>query len=132
MKQHISTEQLNELSEEGKERLREWIDSKEVFIEGSSYIRSTASDKRTTYFMNIGQLIEFLDEHSSISIMGHQSQWHGGNWYWNGGEIPKELTEKALEENMRSYEASELVDALWGAVREILEKLTKGKKRSNI
>ena len=70
----------------------------------------------------IGDLVEFLDEQCPISIIGHQSEWHGGKWYWNGGAIPKELTEGAIGKELISYQAIELCDCLWEAVKGVLEK----------
>lgn len=103
MKQHITIDQFNELNYKQQEKLLE------IFGAGYEYI-------------NIGKMIEFLDEHYPISIIGHQSQWHGGKWYFNGGKIPQTLTEESLKQSTKTYENNNLFDALFEAVKEILNK----------
>ena len=54
MKQHITPKQLNELSEKGKAELFKWRVKK-------GYARNP--DKKTSPFLSIGQLLEYLIEH---------------------------------------------------------------------
>ena len=76
MKQRITIDQLNELSEKGKERLLEWGMDKERFLYnkfiGQPYYDKklktwVAEDKFEPIPLNIGQMIEFLDGFSDIS-----------------------------------------------------------------
>ena len=117
MKQYITPEQLNQLSDRGKERLVKWIESKlEPPIPGSAYIGPTSSDHQICYFMTIGQMIEFLDENTDnfelrsgrmgksylIDVPDGSVIWHG----WAGDtEIEDEFV---------------LCDALWEACKEVL------------
>ena len=144
MKQHITTKQLNELSEKGKKRLRKWWKpwagdnftitthsiwvSKICLFEEDGYIfhwleysEKSLGNMRfikekvenTLPLLSIGQLIEFLDEHSGEDIANYSEKavdvhtvgepWH--HWFtihWDQGQ--------------------ELCDALWEAVKETLEK----------
>lgn len=58
MKQHITVEQLNELSVAAKSNLREW-----------------SKDKGYIPLPSIGQMIEFLGEHQMVSINQYQDGW---------------------------------------------------------
>jgi hypothetical protein len=112
MKQQITSEQLNELSDKGKYTLWIWERNKEY---GDKDSFSKLSE------LSVGQMIEFLDEQMPVSYITHQSQWHGGNWHYDGGSIPSELTLPALEKSIKSFESNELCDALWEAVKDVLE-----------
>ncbi len=110
MKQHITTKQLNELSEKGKERFYSHF-MKKIFNLELSDIRvkekgkkrrmptdwSDANVQEDTFLLSIGQMIEFLGEDIN-------NIWYLGGWSVGG-----------------SFQ-SELCDALWEAVEEILEK----------
>jgi len=108
MKQHITIEQLEELTLEQRMKIGRWLFPPSQVL------------THEIPLLSIGQIIEYLDEKMPISMIGHQSEWHGGKWYWNGGEIPKELTERSLEDSLKTYQAEELCDALWEAVKETL------------
>lgn len=126
MKQHITIEQLNELSEKGKENLRawwkpqqgdkcvKWLGSgsieEEVIIGGSdqNYEEVSELNNGLTPLLSIGQMIEFLEETTDKT--------YGERWWYKiffggyGGEV-------GLKE-----EDVELCDALWEVVKEVLEK----------
>jgi hypothetical protein len=97
MKQHITVDQLNELSKRSRDKLEEYMSIKGYWT--------------TTMFHlgpSIGQMIEFLDEH-----IDHR---FGDNWWnelfygdYDGGIYLRE-------------ENKEISDALWEAVKEILNK----------
>ena len=97
MKQHITVEQLEELSKKGKDKLWRWWEthwSEELDV----------SDDGCP-LLSIGQMIEFLLEKNP----------HRNYWFQCQGEVccwfhPIESKHK------------ELVDALWEAVKEVLEK----------
>ncbi len=119
MKQSVTQEQLQELSPKAKEKLLS-LTSWDYLPHGAQMLLHN-SDFYLSDFLTIGRMIELLDEAMPISIMGHQSAWDGGVWYWNGGSIPQELTESAIEKSLKHFNAPELCDALWQAVKEVLE-----------
>jgi hypothetical protein len=96
MKQHITLSQLNVLSEEGKRRY--WAYSKN---------RGWRRPDSDYDLWSIGQMIEFLDEKRKGKWFLHTQD---RILYWG-------------ENNEYSYDYydSELCDALWQAVKEILE-----------
>lgn len=103
MKQHITEEQLNELSEKGKERLRKWWKPKEYDLymneEGEvSSVWCCEDDVTSTDMplLSIGQMIEFLNEYGEIYL----------------GTV-KIITWEPTQE---------LFDVLWQSVKEVLEK----------
>lgn len=103
MKQHITTEQLNELSEKGKGKLREWWKPKVGDLP----------------LLSIGQMIEFLDE----QIDKHNQKVDEND----EGEYIEYSIERLLDRCWRlngyfkTIEYSNLTDALFSAVKEILE-----------
>jgi len=112
VKQHITYEQIEELTDNQLDKLTNWYNNSQ---------KNSGLVSLLLPFLSIGQMIELLDERMPISVIGHQSQWHGGMWYWNGGAIPNEpLTESNLEKSLKSYQSPELCDALWEAVKEVL------------
>lgn len=99
MKQNISITDLNELSDTGKERLREWWDKKLPYesaknlTETSQWLSEQVGNMvklKHLPLLSIGQLIEFLLDHG---------------------------------ENLRDrfYMREDFCDELWGDVKEILE-----------
>lgn len=150
MKQHITIEQLDSLSKEGKKKLRKWwkpkdgdwvsLNSKKYLLADccslsvktwgeikdkwdkgmSGFILTRMNDEYGDYFdihkrntilplLSIGQMIEFLNEHSGQFIMSEMGQW-GSDYFdfdWTG----------------------ELCDKLWEAVKEVLNE--KNRKPSN-
>lgn len=62
MKQHITIEQLNELSDKAKEKLREWWEPEEYPFYDDE--REMQDLYEMFPLMSIGQMIEFLDYHN--------------------------------------------------------------------
>ncbi len=96
MKQHITDAQLEELSTQGKKNYFKWIMEDKCYVD--------------LYYANVGVMIEFLDEHDSRLLL---SKANGEVW------IVGFSTASARDERPHGRE---LVDALWEAVKEILEK----------
>ena len=95
MKQHIEPSQLNELSDKGKEKLRE-ADMKFGWDAKGSYLP----------LLSIGQLIEFLNEHTKYEF-----------------HIMKRLVDWKIVYEERHYGkiiGEELADSLWEACKEVL------------
>lgn len=100
MKQHITIEQLNELSEKGKE--------KEQIYRENWYKTVYKGDQVNRWsqhmFWNIGQMIEFL-EHNHLDQIEHVVHWTGNICEWRVNKKEKK---------------EEICDALWEAVKEVL------------
>jgi len=123
MKQYITREQLDELSEGGKERLLDWWQySSGGFVvdylggcgdsDHCESIVSSFADIEGN-LLSIGQMIEFLFDND----YGPQIHSNDTAFYWTV-EPEKKLDCWKKDK----YENSELCDALWEAVKEILEK----------
>lgn len=124
MKQHITVEQLNELSEKGKEKLRKWW--KPIvgdWFDDDGYMRIIPDDETKGAFvlnsfhtplLSIGQMIEFLDEH--YKWKKYFSMTHHGLWSIIDGSYTQPL------EGRCAWGKGELCDALWIGVKEVLEK----------
>lgn len=114
MKKTITIEQLEELSEKGKERLREWIESKlSPPISGSAYIGPLSSLYQTSYFMTIGQMIEFLED---------KSKKHKGKYFTRDDKV---LSIMFAVSDLRPVKVlnwqGDLCDTLWVTVKDFLE-----------
>ncbi len=104
MKQHITVEQLDELSDKAFRRLNKWVfkgvfsDANDLKIKGKKgrYYAVTTEDG---YFLSIGQMIEFLIENDSL----------------HGDEDGRPAL-PTLKEDWKKY----ICDDLWEAVKEIL------------
>src|SRR5258708_10141817 len=125
MKQHITTSDLDQLTEKGKERLREWWKPKkgdkaisnteyEAFIgEREGYEDEFNIESAKYPLLSIGQMIEFLDDNFD----------HNGflGDYWDIS-----VTEKGwsilYKEGGDKIANVNLCDALWSACVEILNK----------
>jgi len=113
MKRRITVEQLQELTEEQQQRLREWwkpehgdwylqywIDDEPSLL---IYDSHTYLDDMFLPLLDIGQMIELLNNYDCDTEM----QSAGNMWYvMVGGHI--------------NTQAEELCDALWQAVKQIL------------
>lgn len=109
MKQHITTEQMNELSPEARERLNEWFWNKQGVISfhhykenGKMLLKAVPARESTVNpeFITIGQMIEFLTPQYVSSRM------HDGTL------------------NPSIYLDENFCDALWEAVKEALKTKT--------
>lgn len=108
MKQHITAEQLNQLSDKGKERLREWEISKNYTFDVWDSVREV----KVAYepkLLSIGQMSEFLDDHWDGET---EIESGGGNWYVN---------HRHWDHKTGLISEEELADALWEACKEILD-----------
>ena len=126
MKQHITIEQLNELSANGKEKLREWWKPKIGDIHTEGTVTEIVDDDNGFYLcygfdgdgfrykkeeifplLSIGQMIEYLfDEGLSYAPVMFPCT-DGKNKLYTVGK--------------QNNEPKELCDALWEAVKEVLE-----------
>lgn len=112
MKQHITTKQLNELSEKGKERLLDY------WLKHHNGVGHLVKDAPEEYcdFLSIGQMIEFLIDKNqrgnyddfNLSISGVFCPGMDQGWQVNTLDIER-------------YYGDVLVDCLWEAVKEVLE-----------
>lgn len=121
MKQNITNDQLNKLSEKGKERLRKWW-----FKEGIGKGKKDGTGYYVALpLLSIGQLIEFLDEHINTSTTKiiittglRKNEWFPRAEKWAVGYGGNDEMVKISRHN---YFKNDLCDALWQAVKEILE-----------
>ena len=97
MKQHITEEQLGELSEKGMEK---WFDFLWNTVLKKDTFRGTTNSE-IIELTTIGQMIEFLDE-NEIWFQKDEKSWDV--WVQYQG----------------AYTKKELCDALWEAVKEVL------------
>ena len=88
MKQYITEKQLNELTDK------------------TVMYRTFAKDKEHGYCLSIGQMIEFLYQHTTVTIESEEYSGPRYGWFVN-----------------RDYMSTELCDALWQAVKAILKTL---------
>lgn len=125
MKQHISVEDLEMLTEEGKSKLREWCKTcrslQDEIFEGG-YDPDSMN-------LSIGQLIEFLDEHDG-NVVESIEQYK--NIYWSvvisnkySASDTKWLNKDGEEVFSKMFHSNELCDALWDACVEVLNEKTK-------
>ena len=105
MKQHITVEQLNELSEKTL--------SNYMVVVGYTVSQEgiTKKDIELLPLANIGQMIEFLDEQKKFHFISLEGV---PEWVVSFGEY--------LREDAYFSRDKELCDALWEAVKEVLEK----------
>jgi len=146
MKQHITIKQLNELSEKGKERLRKWWkpagEGGEVYVsDNKTFIYCPACsgeyhpmEKGTTrkypsglvekYYplLSIGQMIEFLRKENPMFFLTRVNCHGEMVWSVNSCVCPATTTKSEKEATRIHNKHRELADALWEAVKEILER----------
>lgn len=110
MKQHITVEQLNELSKKGKGNLGHWFYQKQDLSHG---------EDPKNLLLSIGQMIEFLDEYFSKEKRDFDIRIHSAGTAW------KYPGQRLVDLSIITYEIEdevELCDALWEACKEVLEK----------
>lgn len=129
MKQHITKEQVGELSGEGKERLKKWVLSKDSLtiwdnniythkghgfdsLEDYGYDLSNPAYKDVYPLLSIGQMIEFIAEKTEdISyIDGYFNHNIGSNYSYSSPCFAV------------GWGEDELCNYLWEACRGVLEK----------
>lgn len=120
MKQQISSEQLQELTEEQKERLREWwkpqmwhqmIDNKGLYYLGFQTKDIEADKENLLPLLSIGQMIDFIDgEREELwSFREKMLTPYKEDAYWRVRGI----------DNLE-FSGNSLCDALWEAVKYLL------------
>lgn len=116
MKQCVLQSQLEELSEESLEKLKDWGER----ARGNGYLSVDAVLVKGIFVPNlsIGIMIEFLESRGELGQIFHLLGWTGQYCYWrvtdkNG--IPTPETSLNMDIDFR-----ELCDALWAAVRKVL------------
>ncbi len=137
MKQHITPEQLNELSEKGKKELREWAWPHKSENSETSFTSRYDLDEFVMYdgephrniLLSIGQMIEFLDEHlvteyggTDLNLEIYQPQIFGDNDWFVRTKTMVDRKTGQNNEYEKEYIESELCDALWEATKSILSK----------
>lgn len=111
MKQHITGDQLNELSDKGNKELLKWEIKKRYAKQGIGLSPNHAG-KYSLTSLSIGQMIEFLLENKPFMRIGNlTTEWD--IYRGNGTDAGAELSRSGK---------LELCDALWEAVKSILEK----------
>lgn len=115
MRQHITEEQLNELSDSANKKLRLWVYKK-------TYEPPEVSNDESM-LLSIGQMIEFLDEKRKTILFITKLECGHDNFVWSTGSMScmgNHTQDKT--ESKRLHEAGkELCDALWEAVKEVLQ-----------
>lgn len=131
MKQHITSQDLEQLSDKGKEKLREWWKPKEgdwiCFTTGTKHIKHTVEinscdsewgyviepgdkpQKNQLPLLSIGQMIEFLDEHNTDRAFDALC-FDRGEYEWHVYHLEKPNNHRSVE----------LCNALWSACVEVL------------
>jgi hypothetical protein len=101
IKQHITIDQLNKLSEEQFNKLKQFFFPKAK--ESPIFLYST----KTQLLLSIGEMIEFLYERDYLSKIESPKNWiEEGQWtVWDG---------------IAFNDGDELCDVLWESVKEIL------------
>lgn len=110
MKQHITTDDLAQLSQEQREKLIEWFKSKDYFPQFTQPTMMLESfDTLFARVLGIGQMIEYLT--SKTNDFGVEFSHLDAMWVvWWGDREPY-----TFDDNI-----SELADVLWEAVKEVL------------
>lgn len=102
MKQYISKSQLKELTQKQMDKLLMYMNDKDYMPHGSQMMLHN-NGWYLAEFLNIGEMIEFLDENDEI------------------GQIYKDSEGWSIADCVEIGKSKELCDALWEAVKEVLE-----------
>ena len=116
MKQHITPKQFDELNKNGKEKYRKWYqETYAPFAEENVYVYE--DEKGTIEYevppLSIGQMIEFLSE----KFLFRDIEYEVDMWYIRKFDFTKESDS---DEYLKEITNRELCDALWEAVKEVL------------
>ena len=114
LKQHITKKQLHELAGKQGEELYKWCDKRGYLISGVKESGTENSGHQTIPLLSIGQMIHFLIEEGSNEI-GIKFHCDFVSWQVLRGNGV------FVEEGNLCYFQDELVDALWTAVKGVLE-----------
>ena len=131
MKQHIGPSQLAELSDEQKEKLRQWWEPQkgDMVSRGSESQLCVGVDNNNLYFeresskhyfaylplLSIGQCIELLDSYLTYLKLSEYS----GQWEVRMFSVPG-VSSHGMGRLPCSFSADDLIDALWQAVKEVI------------
>lgn len=122
MKQTITTAQLNELSGKARVRLDNYwnkINKLETYTKDLVIYPNGEIWEPKDPLLSIGQMIEFLDEKvKDLAIVRDREWWIGTILNGVTGEV-KDFNDC---NNIPEYKDMKLCDALWSAVKHILEK----------
>lgn len=117
MKQRITAEQLNELTDKQKQKLWEWwkpelYDFGYDIKEKAPFVRSDLSFPKSKYdypLLSVGQMIELLESKDDCLNIIKRTDLEGWGY---------EIQLRHLK--YFKFQISELCDALWQAVKEVL------------
>lgn len=112
MKQQITKEQVYELNKKQYYRYLDYFKEMESMV-GSLVFFEPVEDDKLLPCMSIGQMIEFLYEHQRPALIIAIPDKPNNNWCLS---LPDSLPIKDHE----PIYADQLCDALWGAVKEVL------------
>lgn len=114
MKQHITLEQFDKLSTKQKNNLLKWALEKEYVVRLPNGIDDLLGRPYYVPLLSIGQMIEFLDEHDKFPTLFKycvgEKEWTLGHDEDHGVTFVDE------------HKNTELCNALWEAVKEVLNK----------
>jgi hypothetical protein len=110
MKQNITRDQLHELTDKQKKKLLEYMKNKDYLPHGTQMMVHD-SGHYLAEFINIGQMIEFLDKH-----IGDDWSIHFGN----GLAFICQASKDGFYGKTAENRDNELCDGLWEAVKKVL------------
>jgi hypothetical protein len=119
MKQYITPKQLYQLSEKGKKKLNKWWIKRE-------YAGGSMFDGYNTYplpLLNIGEMIEFLNGETDWYLrIGHWMNPGAGDEKYTFNHMGWVVGDYRIDESfdIEIWDGKELCDALWEAVKDIL------------
>ena len=116
MKQHITTDQFNELSQGAKEKLYTSLFPEIMKDENRTVIGFRRVVDINPAYLTIGILIEFLSKHTNGTSKMLDNEYRSAGMYASRFVIGTSKSGVFI-----AYNNGELCDALWGAVKEILE-----------
>lgn len=125
MKQNITVEQLNKLSDKGKERLRKWCLNKNYYeyvdtSMPSDMVKTPSTIIKKPSLLSIGQMIEFLDSEIP-NPLGRWSIDYQINTDPNSSAEGEQDYMVSFSE-IETSNSESLCDALWETIKEVLKK----------
>ena len=116
MKQHITTSELDKLSDRAIDRLNDWLDKHNYFKRKNGIC--------TYPLLSIGQMIEFLDEHHYWDCQPDGRKYGYRDWvclFKDSCAGDWFISDPSKLRGKKRYHTGELCDVLWEAVKEVLE-----------